>query len=67
MASRISSSLTIAPLPPVSFTTLTTWKPSAGLPIASDFAMVFGFTGSGNSSPASSARMTGADPAGCAA
>jgi len=67
MASRISSSLTMAPVPPVSFTTLTTWKPSAGLPIASDFAIVFGLTGSGNSSPCSSARITGAQPEGCAA
>ena len=36
MALRISSSLTIAPLPPVSLTTFTTWNPSAGVPIASD-------------------------------
>ena len=39
-----------------------TWKPSAGLPIAIDLAIVFGLTGSGNSSPASSARTTGAQP-----
>ncbi len=67
MASRISSSVTIAPTPPVSFTTLMTWKPSAGLPIASDLAIVFGFTGSGNSAPDSRARMTGAEPVGWAA
>ena len=46
---------------------LSTWKPSAGLPIAIERAMVFGLTGSGNSRPSSSALMTGAQPAACAA
>ena len=63
----ISSSVTIAPLPPVERTERSTWKPSAGLPMAIDLAIVFGFTGSGNSRPSSSARTTGAQPAACAA
>ena len=67
MPSITSSSVTIAPEPPVARTERSTWKPSAGLPIAIDLAMVFGLTGSGNSSPASSARTTGAQPAACAA
>src|SRR4026208_59732 len=60
MPARISEWVPRAPLPPVSFTTLITWKPSAGLPIASDLQIVFGFTGSGNSSPLAIARTTGA-------
>ncbi len=67
MPAMISSSVTIAPPPPVWRTARSTWKPSAGLPIAIDLAIVFGLTGSGNSSPASSARTTGAQPAACAA
>ena len=55
------------PEPPVDVTVRTTWNPSAGLPMAIDFAMVDGLTGSGNSSPSSSARTTGAQPAACAA
>ena len=53
--------------PPVARSERSTWKPSAGLPMAIDLAIVFGLTGSGNSSPASSARTTGAQPAACAA
>ena len=47
MPSRISSSVTISAQPPVSFSTSITWKPSAGLPMAIDLAMVSGRTGSG--------------------
>ncbi len=49
MACRISSSLEATPVPPVAFTVRTTWNPSAGLPMAIDFAIVDGLTGSGNS------------------
>ena len=48
-ASRISLSVAIAPDPPLARTALSTWNPSAGLPIAIERAIVFGFTGSGNS------------------
>ena len=43
----ISSSVAISPQPPVCRTARSTWKPSAGLPIAIDLAIVSGFTGSG--------------------
>src|SRR5262245_47177456 len=43
IACRISSSLDATPVPPVAFTVRTTWNPSAGFPIAIDFAMVDGF------------------------
>src|SRR5215468_1471383 len=45
MASTTSASPTSATTPPVRRTTSSTYGPSAGLPMASDFAMVAGLTG----------------------
>lgn len=45
MPSTTSSSVTSSIAPPVRLTTSSTYGPSAGLPIASDRAMVFGLTG----------------------
>ena len=67
MASRISASVARAPVPPLPRTVWSTWCPSAGLPMAIDFAMVAGRTGSGYSAPLSRALTTGAHPAACAA
>src|SRR5208282_3670136 len=62
MESTISSSLTSAIAPPVRRTTSSTYGPSAGLPMASDLAMVAGRTGRTTSYPAANAAETGAQP-----
>src|SRR6516165_2838524 len=61
--STISSSLTSAIAPPVRRTTSSTYGPSAGLPMASDLAIVSGRTGRTTSYPAANAADTGAQPA----
>src|SRR3954449_9908493 len=61
-----SSSLTSSIAPPVRRTTSSTYGPSAGLPIASDLAMVSGRTGATTSYPASYACTTGEQPVACA-
>src|SRR3954454_9149957 len=64
--STISSSLTSAIAPPVRRTTSSAYGPSAGLPMASDFAMVDGRTGCTTSWPAAKAAETGEHPVACA-
>src|SRR6266568_4380834 len=64
--STTSSSLTSAIDPPVRRTTSSTYGPSAGLPMASDLAMVAGRTGRTTSCPAAKAADTGAQPLACA-
>src|SRR5215831_2163716 len=66
MASTTSASLTSATLPPVRRTTSSTYGPSAGLPMASDLAIVDGRTGCTTSWPARNAAATGAHPVACA-
>ena len=60
--STISSSLTSATTPPVRRTVSSTYGPSAGLPMASDLAMVAGRTGRTTSWPAANAAETGEQP-----
>ncbi len=67
IASMISSSLTAAAWPPEPRIACAAYGPSAGLPMASDLAMVFGFfTGLMASRPASTASAMGPQPAACA-
>ena len=66
IASTSSSSLTSATAPPVRRTTSSTYGPSAGLPIASDLAIVAGRTGWTTSWPARNAAATGEQPVACA-
>src|SRR5947209_6420016 len=65
-ASRMSSSLTASIVPPVRRARSSAYGPSAGLPIASDLAMVSGLTGRQKSWPASNAVATGEQPDACA-
>ena len=58
----ISSSVTAAMAPPVRRTTSRAYHPSAGLPIASDFAIVAGLTGRTWSLPSAKAVATGEQP-----
>src|SRR5579875_879988 len=60
--STISSSPTSAIAPPVRRTTSRAYGPSAGLPMASDLAIVAGRTGRTTSCPAANAADTGAHP-----
>ena len=55
MPSTISSSVTSSIAPPVRRTTSSAYGPSAGLPMASDLAIVSGFTGRTTSWPAANA------------
>src|SRR5690606_26050736 len=64
--STISGSLTCSTAPPVRRQTSSTYGPSAGLPMASDLAMVSGLTGWITSWPFSQARATGEHPVACA-
>src|SRR6185312_8752902 len=64
--SRISSSSTSAIAPPVRRTASSAYGPSAGLPIASDFAMPVGRTGSTTSRPSANAVEIGEQPVDCA-
>ncbi len=62
MPSTIRSSSTSATAPPVRRQVSSTYGPSAGLPMASDLAMVSGRTGATTSRPSWNARATGAHP-----
>ena len=64
--SRISSSDTESIEPPVRRARSRAYGPSAGSPIARDFAIVSGLTGRHTSSSASNAVATGEHPAACA-
>src|SRR5215469_189560 len=66
MESTTSSSETSAIAPPVRRTTSSTYGPSAGLPIASDLAIVSGRTGFTTSQPFANACETGEQPLACA-
>ena len=66
MPATISSSETSAMAPPVRRATSMAYGPSAGLPIASDLAMVSGRTGWTTSWPAANAALTGEQPVACA-
>jgi len=66
MPSTTSASLTCVTAPPVRRTVSSTYGPSAGLPIASERAMVSGRTGRTTSTPASNAAATGEQPVACA-
>ena len=66
MPSRISSSVTAAKAPPEERTASSAYQPSAGLPMASDLAIVAGRTGLMASDPWRKALATGAHPAACA-
>ena len=66
MPSTTSSSQTSSIAPPVRRTTSSAYGPSAGLPIASDLAIVSGFTGRTTSWPAANACDTGEQPVACA-
>ena len=66
MPARISSSVTESTPPPVLRASSTAYGPSAGLPMASDLAIVSGLTGRQTSLPASKAWATGEQPAACA-
>ena len=66
MPARISSSLTLSITPPVARASSTAYGPSAGLPIASDLAIVSGLTGRQTSVPAANAVATGEQPSACA-
>ena len=58
----ISASVTAAIAPPVRRTTSRAYQPSAGLPIASDLAIVAGLTGRTWSLPSANAVATGEQP-----
>src|ERR1035441_5493049 len=60
--SRTSSSVTDAHDPPDLRMTSSAYQPSAGLPMASDLAMVDGFTGRMASVPSAKAVATGEHP-----
>src|SRR6201996_2795857 len=60
--STTSASETSATTPPVLRTTSSTYGPSAGLPIASDLAIVSGLTGRTTSQPLANASDTGEHP-----
>ena len=62
MPARISSSVTASTLPPVRRASSTAYGPSAGLPMASDLAIVSGLTGRQTSVPAAKACATGEQP-----
>ena len=62
MASITSSSVTAAQDPPVLRMTSRAYQPSAGLPMASDLAMVLGLTGRMASVPCRKAVATGEQP-----
>src|SRR5579884_2079330 len=62
MPSTISSSLTASMLPPLRRARSSAYGPSAGLPMASDLAIVSGFTGRQKSCPAANALATGEHP-----
>ena len=66
MPARISSSETASTAPPVRRASSTAYGPSAGLPIASDLAIVSGLTGRQTSVPAANACATGEQPSACA-
>ena len=66
MPARISSSVTESIDPPPRRARSSAYGPSAGLPIASDLAIVSGFTGRQMSQPASNACATGEQPSACA-
>ena len=66
MPSTISSSVTAPNPPPVVRTTSSAKYPSAGLPIASDLAIVSGFTGRIVSAFSMNASATGEQPSACA-
>ena len=67
MPSTISSSVTAAMAPPLRRTTSRAYQPSAGLPIASDLAIVAGLTGRMWSLPSAKAVATGEQPCGLGA
>ena len=62
MPARISSSSTASIAPPVARASSIAYGPSAGLPIASDLAIVSGLTGRQTSWPAANAAATGEQP-----
>ena len=62
MPARISSSVTASMPPPVCCASSTAYGPSAGLPIASDLAIVSGLTGRQIGVPAANAWATGEQP-----
>src|SRR5689334_5865148 len=66
MPSTTSSSETSSIAPPVRRATSSTYGPSAGLPMASDFAIVSGLTGFTTSWPSRNACATGEHPVACA-
>ena len=66
MPARISSSLTRRSSRRVRRARSSAYGPSAGLPIASDFAIVSGLTGRQKSWPAANALATGEQPVACA-
>lgn len=66
MPSTTSSSETSSTAPPVRLTTSSTYGPSAGLPMASERAMVSGLTGCTTSWPFLNAAETGEQPVACA-
>ena len=66
MPSRISCSVHHSMWPPVCPGTFIAKQPSAGAPIASDRAIVSGFTGVTSSAPSWNACATGRHPSGCA-
>src|SRR5690606_23945259 len=66
IASTTCSSVTSSTAPPVRRAMSRTEGPSAGLPMASDLAMVSGFCGRSTSCPALKAAETGGQPAACA-
>ena len=66
MPSTTSSSVTSSTAPPVRRTVSSTYGPSAGLPIASDLAIVSGRTGCTTSWPRANACDTGEQPVACA-
>ena len=62
MPARISSSVTLSIPPPVRRASSIAYGPSAGLPMASDLAIVSGLTGRQTSVPAANAVATGEQP-----
>src|SRR4051812_24301019 len=62
MPALISSSSTASIAPPLARASSSAYGPSAGLPIASDLAIVSGLTGRQTSTPASNAAATGEQP-----
>src|SRR4051812_37411019 len=62
MPARISSSVTLSMPPPLRLARSTAYGPSAGLPMASDLAIVSGLTGRQTSVPAANAVATGEQP-----